>query len=93
MDTLQEYCIQAAVGMDCWQLELQERYTQRLTEMAETQGLCENCLKSVRKLTIEHESLGELISIHVLICTSYLIVVVSSRLHHPCSSGSVLWVA
>ena len=56
--SLQECCVQMAVGMDCWQLELQERYTQRLTDMAETQGLCQNCLKSVRKLTIQHESLG-----------------------------------
>ena len=89
VDSLQEYCIQAAVGMDCWQLELTERYTQRLTEMAETQGLCENCLKSVRKLTIEHESLGESISGCICNSSNYCV----ARLHHSCSCGCVLWSA
>ena len=58
VDKLKEYCIQAAVGMDCWLLSLPERHCERLSKMAETQGLCENCLKSVRKLTVDHESQG-----------------------------------
>lgn len=58
VDSLQESAVKAAVGMDCWQLELPARYTQQLTTMAETQDLCQGCLKPVRKLTIQHEAHG-----------------------------------
>ena len=79
--SLQESCVKAAVGMDCWQLQLQERYTQMLTDQAETQGLCQNCLKSVRKLTIQHESLGVVIpDVCHKICF-YTVYVYLFRLH------------
>ncbi len=70
VDTLQESSVQAVVGMDCWRLELPTRYAQRLTKMAETQDLCQGCLRPVRKLTIEHESLGN--SIYVFMTTNFV---------------------
>lgn len=74
VDNLKEYCIHAAVGMDCWLLSLPDRYCERLSKLAETLGLCENCLKPVRKLTVEHESQGECCSTdsYLLSCWSVI---------------------
>lgn len=59
VDMLKESCVQASIGMDCWLLSLPESLCERLNKLAETQGFCENCMKPVRKLTVEHESQGE----------------------------------
>ena len=58
VESLQDVCSRRAVGMDCWAIPLPERHRRVLTERAFTYDLCQNCLRPVKKLTVEHETDG-----------------------------------
>ena len=58
VESLQDAAIRAAVGLDCWRILLPERHRRALAECAVTHGLCEQCLRPVRKVTLDCESDG-----------------------------------
>lgn len=60
VESLQDICSRAAIGMDCWAvIPLPERHRQALTHKAITYDLCSMCLKPVKKLSVEHETDGK----------------------------------
>lgn len=59
VDDLRVSALHNAIGMDCWQIPLPDKYRSQLTEMAITRDLCENCLRPVKRLMSDQEPDGE----------------------------------